>query len=69
MEKVAIDTIKDKDKKFIIAIDDTSKIYGLLICKIKEVTGHINLKDTRTLWIEELGVDEKYRKRGIGKQL
>ena len=69
MEKVAIDIIKDKDKKFIIAIDDTSKIYGLLICKIKEVKGHINLKDTRTLWIEELGVDEKYRKRGIGKQL
>ncbi|MBQ2938340.1 MAG: GNAT family N-acetyltransferase [Clostridia bacterium] len=69
VEKVAIDTINDKDKKFIIVTDDTLKIYGLLICKIKDVKEHINLKDTKTLWIEEIGVDEKYRKRGIGKQL
>lgn len=69
MQKIAIDEINNIDKKIIIATDDTSKIYGLLICKIKEVKGHINLKDTKTLWIEELGVDENYRKRGIGKQL
>lgn len=69
MEKVVIDTINDVDKKIIIATDDESKIYGLLICKIKEVKGHINLKNTKILWIEELGVDEKHRKKGIGKQL
>lgn len=69
MQKVAIESINDIDKKIIIATDNTSKIYGLLICKIKEVKGHINLKDTKTLWIEELGVDKNYRKRGIGKQL
>lgn len=69
IEKVAINEINDIDKKFIIATDDTSKIYGLLLCKIKEVKEHINLKDSKILWIEELGVDKKYRKNGIGKQL
>lgn len=69
IKKVAIDTINDKDRKFFIATDDTSKIYGLLICKVKEVKEHINLKDTRILWIEDIGVDEKYRRKGIGKQL
>lgn len=69
IENVAIDTINDKDKKCIIATDDTLKIYGLLICKIKYIKEHINLKDARTLWIEDIGVDEKYRKKGIGKQL
>lgn len=69
IENVTIDTINDKDKKCIIATDDTLKIYGLLICKIKYIKEHINLKDARTLWIEDIGVDEKYRKKGIGKQL
>ena len=70
--KVKEDTIEimnDKEKKVLVAIDNTSRIYGLLIYKIKEVKNHINLKDSKILWIDELGVDEKYRGKGIGRSL
>lgn len=61
--------LKDKKRKIIVAVDDTLKIYGLIIYNIKEVKEHINLRDFKVLWIEELGVDESYRKNGIGKML
>ena len=41
----------------------------LVIYKLKEIKDHINLKDCKILWIEELGVEEKFRKNGIGKIL
>lgn len=69
IEKMAVDLINDIDKKIIITTDNKSKIYGLLVYKIKKVKEHINLKDSKILWVKELGVDEKYRKRGIGKKL
>ena len=65
----AIGIMNDKDKKVLVAIDNTSKIYGVLIYKIKEVKNHINLKESKILWIDELGVDEKYRGKGIGRCL
>ena len=36
---------------------------------IKYIENHNNLKDTNILWIEELGVNEKYRRQGIGSRL
>lgn len=69
IRKNAIEMLKDKKRKIIVAVDDTLKIYGLIIYNIKEVKEHINLRDFKVLWIEELGVDESYRKNGIGKML
>lgn len=69
IRKNAIEMLKDKKRKIIVAVDDTLKIYGLIIYNIKEVKKHINLRDFKVLWIEELGVDESYRKNGIGKML
>ena len=69
IEKDLIEEINDDEKNVIIATDESSKVYGILICRIKETKAHINLKNSKTLWIEELGVNEKYRKNGIGKQL
>lgn len=69
IRKNAIEMLKDKKRKIIVAADDTLKIYGLIIYNIKEVKEHINLRDSKVLWIEELGVDESYRKNGIGKML
>lgn len=68
-KKIAIDIINDEERKIIVATDDTGEIYGLLIYKLKEIKDHINLKDCKILWIEELGVEEKFRKNGIGKIL
>lgn len=40
-----------------------------MLLKIKEVINHINLKNSKVLWIEELCVDENNRGKGIGKIL
>lgn len=68
-KKDAIELIKDIEKKVLVAVDESCKVYGILIYNIKEIINHTNLKDSKILWIEELGVDEKYRKKGIGKLL
>ena len=69
IKKNAIEMLNDEDRKVIVAIDEELKIYGLIVYRIKEVKGHINLNDSKVLWVEELGVDERYRKNGIGKML
>lgn len=57
------------NKENILVAEEDNNIYGVIIYKIKEVKEHINLKDRTTLWIDELVVDEKARKMGIGKNL
>lgn len=58
-----------KNKENILVAEEDNNIYGVIIYKIKEVKEHINLKDRTTLWIDELVVDEKARRMGIGKNL
>ena len=57
------------NKENILVAEEDNNIYGVIIYKIKEVKEHINLKDRTILWIDELVVDEKSRKMGIGKNL
>ena len=57
------------NKENILVAEESNNIYGVIIYKIKEVKEHINLKDRTILWIDELIVDEKVRKMGIGKNL
>lgn len=57
------------NKENILVAEEDNNIYGVIIYKIKEVKEHINLKDRTTLYIDELVVDEKVRKMGIGKNL
>lgn len=69
IKEYTIEILENNEKKIIVAIDEMLKIYGVLIFKVKEVKCHINLKSSRILWIEEICVDEKCRKNGIGKML
>lgn len=69
MKEYALDILKSEEQKMFVATDETLKIYGILIYKVKKVKYHANLKPSRVLWIEELCVDEKCRKKGIGKML
>ena len=57
------------NKENIVVAEENNNIYGVIIYKIREVKEHINLKDRTILWIDELVVDEKVRKMGIGKNL
>ena len=69
------DDIKiDLEKRFdenenIIIIEEDNVVQGVLIYKIKEIKNHINIKDSKVLWIDDLVVDEKQRGKGIGKML
>ena len=63
-----ITNLNRRDKIIIIA-EENKNILGLLICKIKIINEHINLKDARILSIDELGVRKNMQKRGIGKLL
>ena len=57
------------NKENILVAEENNNIYGVIVYKIKEVKEHINLKDRTTLYIDELVVNEKVRKMGIGKNL
>ena len=67
IKKEIIETLENDERTILIAIDEKSNIMGVLIYKIKEVKGRVDVKDFKTLWIDELVVDEKCRKNGIGK--
>lgn len=68
IEKDFLKELKDKEKIIRVAVNGT-KVEGIVIFKIKEVKDHINLKNSKILWIEELGVKQESRRKGIGKQL
>ena len=50
-----------------IAKDD--RIKGIIIYKVREVKNNISKLDSKTLYIDELAVDEEYRGNGIGRLL
>ena len=69
IEEELVQIMRSKEEIIIVAVDEKSIIYGILIYKIKEIKNHINLRDSKILWVDDIGVNEKYRKKGIGKKL
>ena len=68
IEKDILDIINNEEKISLVA-EEKEKILGIIVLKIKKVINHINLKNSKVLWIEELCVDENNRGKGIGKIL
>lgn len=62
------DILKD-DEKIVIIAESENKICGVAVCKIKIIKEHVNVKDSKIFSIDELCVDENYRKKGIGSML
>jgi ribosomal protein S18 acetylase RimI-like enzyme len=60
--------IENKNGEIFIAEDD-NKIIGHCIVSIREMTDHEAFYDMKNVEIEDLCVDEQYRKKGIGKKL
>lgn len=59
----------ESQKEWILVARDENVVKGILICKVKIVGNHPNLKDSKILWIDDLGVNSKFQKQGIGKLL
>ena len=69
VKKEVIEKILDKNSNVLIAIDEELKVCGVLICRVKIIENHINIKDTRILWIDEIVIKNEFKRQGIGKEL
>ena len=63
-----LEEILKDDSKPIFVYDD-GKILGHAFCQINEVKNHRLLQDAKTLYIDDICVDEQSRGRHIGKAL
>jgi len=61
-------TIESNNGKIFIA-EDNNEIIGHCIINIREIKNHHMFNDMKNIEIDDLCVDEKYRKKGIGKKL
>lgn len=62
--------ISDKNTPIFTAFDESKQIVlGYAMCVIKQIEGDTALCDIKTLYIDDLCVDENYRGMRIGRQL
>ena len=62
--------ILDDTTPLFVAVDETTqKVLGHCFCIINEVKGHSSLVDCKTLYIDDLCIDESARGQHIGKAL
>jgi len=52
-----------------IFVYDDGKIQGYAFCQITEIEGHTLLQDVKTLYIDDICVDAKFRGQHVGKAL
>ena len=52
-----------------IFVYDDGRVWGYAFCQITEVKGNLLLEDIKTLYIDDICVDEKARGKHIGKAL
>lgn len=61
--------IKDDNAPIFVCVNDEGLVLGHAFCIFKQVTDNSVLTDIRTLYIDDICVDEKARGSGVGKAL
>lgn len=61
--------IEDHEKPIFVAADDQDEVMGYVFCIFEQYIDHNVLTDVKTLYIDDLCVDEKVRGQHIGRQL
>ena len=61
------EVLKDPDRPIFVAVEDT--MLGYCFCIIESVVGDTVLLDTKTLYIDDLCVDENCRGQGVASKL
>ncbi len=61
--------VTDDEKPIFVAADDSNEVMGYVFCMFEQHIDHNVLTDVKTLYIDDLCVDENLRGRHIGKQL
>lgn len=61
--------LNDKDRPILVYTDDADSVLGYCFCIYQQHNDNPVLTDIKTLYIDDLCVDEKIRGRHIGKEL
>ena len=61
--------LQDDSRPILVAVDDTDAVMGYCFCIYQQQVCHSVLTDVKTLYIDDLCVDESLRGRHIGKEL
>lgn len=61
--------IQDDLRPIFVAEDLDGTIMGYCFCILQDVSHSNNLRDSKTLYMDDLCVDEHYRRRNVGKAL
>ncbi len=64
-----IEMLKDDDKPIFVAVDENEKVLGYAFCKFIQHLNDNILTDIKTLYIDDLCVDENCRGQHVGKQV
>lgn len=61
--------ILDDERPIFVGVDEKDQVIGYAFCIFQQYVDHNILTDIKTLYIDDLCVDEKLRHQNIGKQL
>ncbi len=68
-DKQLSELITDDSSPIFVCTDEEGRVLGHAFCQHKQVTGDRVLTDIRTLYIDDICVDEACRGAGVGRQL
>lgn len=61
--------LKDESKPILAAVDENDDLVGYAFCQMQQYVNHNIMTDVKTLYIDDLCVDENIRGKHIGKTL
>ena len=61
--------IKDEDRPILVSVDENDEVMGYCFCIFQQHVNNSVLTDIKTLYIDDLCVEEALRGRHIGKEL
>ena len=61
--------LADKERPILVAVDENDSVMGYCFCIFEQHINNSVLTDIKTLYIDDLCVDEKLRGKHIGRQL
>lgn len=61
--------LSDKERPILVSVDENDNVMGYCFCILQQHVGDNILTDIKTLYIDDLCVDENLRGKHIGKEL
>lgn len=63
------DNLLENNEKIIVVVDEKDKVRGLAEVSIRKIENSVNMKNSKVMYIRKIGVDEEFRRKGVGKLL